>query len=322
MHLSGLLLLKYGVKTELDFIDMLQRSLKEEVKHYYKYGGSIAKIIVIAVVVFVLQLLIWFIGDLVLKTGLGTLVINFFQMPSGLNQFIKQPWSVFTYIWLHKDPFHLIFNLLGIYWFGSVLKDLIGDAKILPIFLLGGIFGGVFYFLLSDLLFNGIFLKGTFLLMGASGGVMALLGAAATLAPNYGFNLLFFGTVKLRWIAFVYIILNVFSIINTDNLGGSLAHIGGFIFGALFIIALQSGRDLSKPFYATTDFFEQLFTKKPKMKVVQKEKKATNVKEATKTNESVSQEKIDQILDKISKSGYDSLTKAERDLLFNASNKK
>ena len=110
MRLSDLLLLKYGVKTELDFIDMLQRSLKEEVKHYYKYGGSIAKIIVIAVVVFVLQLLIWFIGDLVLKTGLGTLVINFFQMPSGLNQFIKQPWSVFTYIWLHKDPFHLIFN--------------------------------------------------------------------------------------------------------------------------------------------------------------------------------------------------------------------
>lgn len=322
MHLSGLLLLKYGVKTEQDFIDMLQRSLKEEVKHYYNYGGSIAKIVVIAVAVFVLQLLVWFVGDLVLKTGMGTLIISFFQMPSGLHQFIKQPWSVFTYIWLHKDPFHLIFNLLGIYWFGSVLKDLIGDAKVLPIFLLGGIFGGVFYFLLSDLLFHGIFLKGTFLLMGASGGVMALLGAAATLAPNYGFNLLFFGNVKLRWIAFVYVILNIFSIINTDNLGGSLAHIGGFLFGSLFIIGLQTGRDLSKPFYATTDFFEQLFTKKPKMKVVPKEKKATNYTETKKVNEMVNQEKIDQILDKISKSGYDSLTKAERDFLFNASNKK
>jgi membrane associated rhomboid family serine protease len=301
---------------------MLQRSLKEEVKHYYNYGGSIAKIVVIAVAVFVLQLLVWFVGDLVLKTGMGTLIISFFQMPSGLHQFIKQPWSVFTYIWLHKDPFHLIFNLLGIYWFGSVLKDLIGDAKVLPIFLLGGIFGGVFYFLLSDLLFHGIFLKGTFLLMGASGGVMALLGAAATLAPNYGFNLLFFGNVKLRWIAFVYVILNIFSIINTDNLGGSLAHIGGFLFGSLFIIGLQTGRDLSKPFYATTDFFEQLFTKKPKMKVVPKEKKATNYTETKKVNEMVNQEKIDQILDKISKSGYDSLTKAERDFLFNASNKK
>lgn len=301
---------------------MLQKSFKEEVKHYYNYGGSIAKIIVIAIAVFVLQLLVLLVGDLILRGSWGTRVIQFFQMPSGLPQLIKQPWSIFTYMWLHKDPFHLIFNLLGIYWFGNVIKDLIGDAKVFPIFILGGIFGGIFYFLLGDLLFNGVFLKGAFWLMGASGGLMALLGAAATLAPNYAFNLLFFGTVRLRWIAFAYIILNIFSIISSDNLGGSLAHLGGFIFGSIFIMALQSGKDISKPYYAVIDFFNQLKSNKPKMKIVPKEKKQTGGKQPDYFANKSNQEKIDAILDKISMSGYDSLTKAERDLLFNASNKK
>lgn len=301
---------------------MLQKSLKEEIKHYYKYGGSIAKIIVIACLVFVLQLALWFVGDLVLKMGLGTKIISYFQMPSSFQLFIKQPWSIFTYMWMHHDPFHLLFNLLGIYWFGNVVKDLIGDAKIFPIFIFGGLFGGLFYFLFSDLLIFGTFWKGTFMLLGASGGLMALLGAATILAPDYTFMLFIFGAVKLRWIALFYVVLDVFSIINANNLGGSLAHLGGFIFGALFIFALQNGYDLAKPYYSIIDFFSQLLAPKTNIKVVPKQKnqKQDFVKEQHKKHSVTNQAKIDSILDKISKSGYGSLTKEERDFLFKASN--
>jgi hypothetical protein len=156
-------------------------------------------------------------------------------------------------------------------------------------------------------------------MVGASAGVTAIIVAAATLMPNFRMNLMFIGEVKLIYVALFSILIDVLNVASYSNVGGNLAHLGGALMGYLFIVQYKKGNDLAKPISSFFNWIASLFTRSPKMKVVHKKKPLSD--EEYNHNRAATQQQIDLILDKISKSGYESLSKSEKELLFKASKK-
>ena len=224
-------------------------------------------------------------------------------------EIFARPWTVFTYAFLHEDFFHFLFNMLFFYWFGRILSDFLRPKNLLSLYLAGAVFSALFFVLMYNTV-PYYQTRGTTHMLGASGSVYATVAAAATLVPNYAFHLLFVGPIKIKYIAIFYFFLS-FAQLTGTNAGGQLAHLGGFAVGYLYITQLRKGRDLGKPFlwllYSLANFF-----KKPKAKAPRR---------AREKEPKTEQEAIDRILEKISVSGYESLTKEERERLFNASKK-
>lgn len=227
-------------------------------------------------------------------------------------------------MFIHEGFWHILWNMLGLYWFGQIVQDMIGKPKILPLYIFGGIFGGLLYMLaynIFPLFSNAVAVSSC---IGASAGVMAIVLAAATIAPNFELGFAIIGPVKIKWIALVYVVLDLINI-QGGNAGGHIAHLGGALFGFVFIKQLQSGNDFTRPFYAVTDFFSNLFKKKSNLKVEYKKEYVYTSEKNTKSNtaqqkETISkQEKLDAILDKINRSSYDSLSKEEKEFLFKIS---
>jgi len=231
------------------------------------------------------------------------LVSEYVGLPVNISRLPERFYTVFTYMFIHDGILHILFNMLGLFWFGNIFMNFLKSRQFHFVYLAGGIFGGLFAVAVLNLF--PVYASGLtgVTIVGASAAVMAIIFAAATLVPNYTIVLFIFGEVKIKWIAIVYFILD-FLAIGSVNAGGSLAHIGGALVGFVFIKRLQSGSDWSK-----------LFERKPKLKVVRNEKPVK--KPAFKGG--VSQQEIDAILDKISTSGYDKLTAAEKEKLFKAS---
>lgn len=225
------------------------------------------------------------------------------SMPANLETLIYKPWTIITYMFLQREVFHILFNLLWLYWMGMIFMDFLNNRQFIFTYLAGGITGALLYLLAYNTLpaFSG--LAQNSILLGSSASVMAIVIATATLVPDFTIRLLLFGTVRLKYLAIAYFVLDIIGM-GGGNPGGSIAHIGGAILGFVFIKQLNSGRDLSK-----------ILKKRSKLKVVQN--KSTAKSETIQTD----QETIDKILDKISKSGYDSLNKTEKEALFKASKK-
>jgi hypothetical protein len=198
--------------------------------------------------------------------------------------------------------------MLWLYWMGRIFEDLLNSKKLLFVYIAGGLAGAFFYILSFNIFPAYADVTMVSAAVGASASVTAILIACATLVPNYTIFLMFLGPVKLKWIALFYIVIDILSV-SGSNAGGYLSHIGGAIFGFVFIKALQNGNDWSKP-------FENLFKPKPKLKVVSRNQP---VKPRIVRDEIPNQAVIDEILDKISKSGYDKLTATEKETLFKAS---
>lgn len=243
---------------------------------------------------------IFYLGGRVLSTDV--LISDFVALPAELSKLPTRFYTVVTYMFFHAGIFHILFNMLGLYWFGSIFMNFLKSRQFHFVYLAGGIFGGLFAVAALNLfpVFNGSLSNAG--IIGASAAVMAIITAAATLVPNYTIMLFLFGEVKIKWIAIVYFALDFISI-GSGNEGGNFSHIGGAILGFVFIKSLQNGNDWSK-----------LFERKPKLKVV---KNNQPVKKQAFTG--VSQQEIDSILDKISRSGYDTLTSVEKEKLFKAS---
>ena len=224
-------------------------------------------------------------------------------LPASISKLPERFYTIFTYMFFHDGILHILFNILGLFWFGNIFMNFLKSRQFHFVYLAGGLFGGLFAIAILNIfpVYSGGLAGVT--IVGASAAVMAIIFAAATLVPNYTIMLLFFGEVKIKWIAIVYFILD-FIAIGSVNAGGSLAHIGGALLGFTFIKSLQSGRDWSK-----------LFERKPKLKVVRNEKPVKKPE----FKGGVSQQEIDAILDKISTSGYDKLTAVEKEKLFKAS---
>lgn len=236
-------------------------------------------------------------------------VTNFFTLPAYLPDLAKRPWSLITYMFLHGGLFHLIFNMLWLYWMGNLLHEYLGNKRVYQAYLIGGLFGGVIYILAYNIFPAFAAVKPFAFALGASAGVLSVTVAAATLLPDYEIKLLLIGNVKLKWLVFFIIAIDFVSI-PKGNAGGHIAHLGGAAFGFLFIRYLYK----HTVFDGILERLGKLFKKRSKLKV---HYKTTYMK--TEDDRKPSEHEIDLILDKINKSGYDSLSKSEKEQLFKAS---
>jgi membrane associated rhomboid family serine protease len=259
-----------------------------------------------------------------LLTAISLTPINqwlFYQLaftPSFPN-FFYQPWSIFTYIFMHYDFFHLFSNMLWLFFIGILLEDLTGKRYIWKLFIGGGIFGAVFYSIIFNLFLNTQHVHPH--MVGASAGVSAIIIATAVFSPRYQVWIFGILPVELIWIAVLRVIFDIFGAVGPLNQGGFLSHIGGEIFGLLFV--LHSRGNIHIPLIdSIANFFTSLFSPKPKSTFKPARKiEVTINKNYNSTNKTVSQEEIDRILDKINQSGYESLTKTEKETLFRAGDK-
>ena len=239
------------------------------------------------------------------------------SLPADPDQLLRQPWSLLTYMFLHWEFFHILFNMLILYWTGRLFTEYLGNEKFWGTFILGGLTGALI-FLLAYNFFPVFTDTSDTRLMGASAGVIAILVGIATLIPNYLVHLLLFGAVRLKYIAIVAVLLYTIRIPD-GNAGGELSHLGGALFGFIMVKQLQKGRDITG--WLTRIFSGKRSRKKVPMEVVGRRRGAVNEEEKYRSGQAASQEAIDRILDKINKSGFESLTKEEKETLYKASNK-
>jgi len=286
---------------------------------WHRPDNGLIQLIIINVIVFVV---FGIFEVFTLWSGNGSFygaISNFITLPSNIESFIFKPWTLITYSFIHHGFLHILFNMLFLYWFGKLIKEYLGGRRVISIFFLGVIAGGLFYILLYNLLPLFQDAVGGSRLAGASAGVFAIVVGAATFMPNYTLYLLFIGPVRIKYIALFYVLLSFLQSAGS-NAGGEIAHLGGAVMGFFFIKQLQKGHDWGTPVTTFIDWVQSFFVRKSKIKVSYTRKEKTASKSSTKTSKT-DQNEIDLILDKISDSGYESLTSDEKQKLFNASKK-
>jgi membrane associated rhomboid family serine protease len=225
-----------------------------------------------------------------------------------------RPWTLLTYMFFHQGLLHLLFNMLWLYWFGKIFRMYFSGWQLATVYILGGLAGALFYILSYNSFPVFSAEKHFAILLGASAGVLAVVMAISCYVPKYAINLLFFGRVRLITIALITVVIEVVSISTSDNAGGHIAHLGGIFFGYLFAINIQKGKDITAWFGRFCSWTGNFFKPKPKLKVAYKRPPTDDREYNRQRNEN--QQEIDRILDKISKGGYDSLSKAEKETLF------
>ena len=275
-----------------------------------KENNALVKIILINVIIFIGASFIEVFLTLSGAGNLFKLIINKLMLPASFTSFILQPWSLISYFFLHLNFTHILWNMLFLYWFGKIIQDNIGNNAVISLYVLGGIIGGLSYMALFNIIPYYENRISESLMLGASAGVFSIVAGSATLLPNYTFYLLFLGPVRIKYIALFYILLS-FLDVTGSNAGGEIAHLGGAFIGYLFIRQLQNGINMGEGIINIINLFNRKENKK--------ERKETIINEEQKSD--ISQDEIDNILDKISESGYSSLSKKEKEKLFNASKK-
>lgn len=293
-------------------------SILRDAKNTFRFGNMVNRLILVNVVVFLIMLVFIIIAGAGRNNGPLETVFSWLAMPYDWHLLIYRPHTILTNIFLHIEPMHLFWNMIGLYWFGTIFGDLAGDRRILPLYIYSGIFGSLLS-LGAAYAFPHLF-AGAITLNGASGAVMAMLFAAATTSPDYKLNLLLFGRVSIKYIALFYAVIDLSGFAGALNSGGHVAHIGGALFGWFFVYQLRRGRDLGRGLNRVISYFSN---PKPKaqspVKVTYRRQNATNNGDFQSLSPTERQRRIDEILDKISKSGYNSLTKEEKEILFKAS---
>ncbi|WP_313804082.1 rhomboid family intramembrane serine protease [Flavobacterium sp.] len=277
----------------------------DDFKLQYRTGGIAQQLIFwnvgIAIVLFILEKL---------AQGFFWSIISNLNLSSEPSQFLFKPWTFITYAFVHANFWHLVFNMIVLNFSSRLFLTYFTQKQFFGLYILGGIFAGL-VFVLSYLI-----LKDVSGLVGASGAIMAILMAAATFSPLSEVRLLLIGNVKLWHIAAVILVLDLIQI-PVSNTGGHLAHLGGALFGFIYIKLLQNRTDLSKIVSNILDYFVTLFRPKKSTPFKKVHRNDTFSKQSQpKPQKDFTQKQIDEILDKISKSGYDSLTKEEKEFLF------
>ncbi len=279
------------------------------------------QLIIINVVVFLAVGVIFVFSRILSFESVFAVIHNQFSIPPKFSDFILRPWTIISYAFMHDlySIFHILFNMLALYWFGRLFIEYLGSDKLIALYILGALAAGICYLLVFNTVpyfknqadFPGM--------VGASGAIYAVMVAAATLMPNYTFFLFFFGPVKIKYIVGFYIAVSFLGSVGA-NAGGNIAHLGGALMGFVYIKQLQIGVNWGGWITAVTDWSKNLFNPRPKVKVSYRKNEATNGKKNTNLS-GISQREIDDILDKISDGGYESLTKEEKEKLFKASKK-
>lgn len=289
----------------------------DDLKKTFREGSNLTKLIYINVIVFILISIGSVIGFLLNNQEVPSKILHFLSVPSSLKALLLRPWTIITYMFTHKDILHILFNMLWLYWFGVIFLEYLDQKKLVAVYVLGGISGALVYIISFNVFpaFDKVVAESV--AIGASASVMAVVVAIAVYVPDYSVSLLLIGRIKIKYIAiaiFIFTSVMDFSV----NSGGKLAHIGGAVLGYLYTVKLRQGSDIGKSINKFIDFFVTLFKPRKKFKVTYK--KPVTDYEYNKLK-SERQERINEILEKISKGGYDSLTKEEKDLLFRESQK-
>jgi membrane associated rhomboid family serine protease len=276
----------------------------------YKFGGMTQRLIYWNVACFLVSLLFFY----EFKVGAFDFP-NWIALSSEPAVFITKPWTLLTYAFFHDGFGHIFFNMIVLNFSSQLFLTFFSQKQLLGLYILSSIFAGIAFVL------GYYFLNLSANIVGASAAIMAILVAATTYSPLMNVRLLLIGNVKLWHITLVILVIDLMQI-RMDNSGGHIAHLAGAFFGFVFIKLLENGNDLSKIVSSVIDFFVNLFSKSkstPFKKVHKNYKrpagKPTPSRIITKDK---TQQQIDEILDKISRSGYDCLTKEEKEFLFKA----
>lgn len=246
--------------------------------------------------------------------------VNYLEFPAWWERFVRQPWSLLTYMFMHAGVLHILFNMLWLYWFGRLFLQFFSAKHLRGVYLLGGIVGGLAYMLAYNVFPYFSDAVYTSYLLGASASVLAIVVAVGEREPNYPVQFMFIGTVKLKYVAIFMVALDLL-FMTSSNAGGHIAHLGGALAGWWFSAGLRKGYDTTRWINAACDFLtpgRHSASRKPKMKVHYSDKQKDYDFNARKKERT---EEIDRILDKLRKSGYGSLTEAEKKSLFDASKK-
>ncbi len=298
----------------------------DEIKESFRQGNSLTKLIYFNLGVFVLVKLTFVIYFLFFPgaSGYGNKeamfyndVLGYLMVPSNLKTLLFRPWTLLSYMFLHFGFLHILFNLMILFWFGRIFLQYLTPKQLTTTYLLGGLSGAALFIAAYNLL-PGLS-DGTAL--GASAAIMAVVLAISFYTPNYEVLLPFIGPVKIKYIAMVYVGLDILQIAS-ENAGGHIAHLGGALYGYLFAIQMKKGKDLGKGFSTVFDSITSLFSRKPRMKVTYKNQARSMTDFEYNKSKAESQKDVDAILDKIAKSGYESLSKQEKEILFKMSDKK
>lgn len=285
-----------------------------DIKYQYARLNIAQKLIAVNVLVFIINAILPF-----LFGWDRDILVQWFELPKDLGSFFTQPWSILTYSFFHGGIWHLFWNMIILFFSSRIFLNLFDARKLTNVFFLGVIMGGLI-FLLSYNVFP-VFAGARTALIGASAGVTAVLIFICTYIPNQEVRLFFFN-LKL-WYLGVFVVLLDLIQIPGGNAGGHLAHLGGALLGYLYARQLTKGNDIGAWFSNMLDAFSAVFSSKKSakapLKTVYRSKKEKRIKKDTVDYDKESkQRKIDTILDKISKSGYESLSKEEKDYLFKA----
>ena len=283
--------------------------------------------IVVWLVLFIVQLVgFLFNADSLTASGMGytpwvDVVVNWLAVPSSLHVIALKPYTIFTYMFLHVEFMHILFNMLWFYWFGQIFLEFLSGRQMITTYILGGL-AGAFIFILAYNLFP-VFEKAlpVSIALGASASVLAIVVCVSAFVPDYTVQLIFLGSVKIKYIAIVSVILDI-TMIRSGNAGGHFAHLGGAMWGLSYAMMLKKGIDPAKLF--SLKWISGLqpgnYSRNTRFKKVHVSPRPVN-DDIYNQQRAEKQKQIDIILEKISRSGYSSLTKDEKEFLFKTSNK-
>ncbi len=286
--------------------DSIVKDIKQQVRH----GNNVTRLILINVFLFIFINTLYFLFTHLNAGQTHSLyysIEEYLSLSSNIGEIGYRPWTILSHFFLHTDFWHILWNMLFLYWFGRIIGDFIGDEKVISLYILGGLFGAFFFCASANFLPYGA--GGTHYAMGASAATMAIVAGAATLAPDYNMRLLFIGDVKIKYIAAVLILLDLFGTAGSWNTGGHFGHLGGAFAGVLYVYGRRSGVDLGLWVERLLDKLS-ILTLTPKqpaapLKVVHKKETITTP----------SEEELNRVLEKIKKEGLGSLSDEERHFL-------
>ena len=292
----------------------------EEFKNAFnRQNNGHVQLIIINVSVFIVLGILFVFARIGGFENVFKIVHDQFLIPPTFAEFTTRPWTIITYAFAHSltDIFHILFNMLALYWFGKLFVEYLGSDKLIALYILGALSAAVFYLLMFNTVpffkeqsnFPGM--------VGASGAIYAVMVGAATLLPDYTFYLLFFGPVRIKYIAGIYILISFLGSVGANS-GGNIAHLGGALMGFIYIKQLQAGVNWGGWITSVLDWIKGIFKPRSKVKVTYRK---TEPEAKSAAPKKASQDEIDAILDKISDRGYESLSKDEKEKLFNASKK-
>jgi len=299
-----------------------------DINRRFNAGNIAAKFIYINVGVFILIRLIIIFFHLFLKE---TAFLNYLEMPSNPALFIYRPWTIITYMFVHMDFLHILFNMLWLYWFGKIFLQFFTGRQLGGLYVLGGIAGAALFLITYNTFPYLKQLSTMSYLVGASASVMAIVFAVSFYRKDYRINLLLIGQIKLIYLAIGVLLIDILAM-TSENAGGHIAHIGGALLGIVYAAQYQKGKDVTGFINRLIDRFVNLFSRKPVFKTYRTEKHFSQSHKQPNTHRSETDDDylrrkneenqtVDAILDKLKHSGYESLSANEKKKLFEASRK-